>query len=794
MAMDQDLRPRFFEDQYLGADDLNLVSEHGRVHAARHALGAHTWGIALGLELREKQRANGDIDVFVSPGYAWDGFGRPIVVLESAPVSASFFQTFPFLPGVDDGTPEGRLFAVWVRYEEQATQGPLPGFESCGSEGQQRRVQESFQLEVTVYQPPSPPPMVGQQDNILVDGTSIPAEDALSVPPSSPPPVPRNIVDGSIPFQIFPPADERKRWLIPLGLVRWKPKVQNQAGRFISRNVDDKEQSLKVRRYIGVVAESVQAADGHIRMKARTNPNSSLWSNDLVWVEGKLRIEGDTRLLGGALHFRNSVDDANNFPVNIQRRETATGKTLQIAIGKESQGTNRLSIGPINGNVVDEKVVILDNGKVGIGTTTPSEMLTFMSSPGGPRLEITQTSSTLPWKTDGTINDGAFVINQQSNGSSKPDADFALMRDRKQRVILGDTDTYLSGQDRGAQKGRLRFFLNREEAGEKEVMHINDLGNVGIGTSAPTGLLSLQGPVSQHGLMTFFSPTADFEYDGGDDKLFVFRNINADGKTAFMGGNVGIGTPQPNVALAIRGDGINVYATDAWVENNMHVQGNEALTQGGRGRMRLGTAWQYVGVYAEQSSTGADNDLVLGASSGQVRIGYDGSRQVLRTDILRLGNKWRMSGVGDAHNDDDWLRLFDVNNSGYYGGLAAGKLWSSSGSLIGSDARLKEKVTDLTEATRKLTSLRGVSFYWKNRQLSQSRQLGLIAQEVEAIVPEVVEVGPDNMKGVKYSGLIALIIEVIKEQQGVIQQVRKDIQAFAKFKAKDKSKEKSSGA
>jgi hypothetical protein len=153
-----------------------------------------------------------------------------------------------------------------------------------------------------------------------------------------------------------------------------------------------------------------------------------------------------------------------------------------------------------------------------------------------------------------------------------------------------------------------------------------------------------------------------------------------------------------------------------------------------------------------------------------------------------------MSGVGDAHNDDDWLRLFDVNNSGYYGGLAAGKLWSSSGSLIGSDARLKEKVTDLTEATRKLTSLRGVSFYWKNRQLSQSRQLGLIAQEVEAIVPEVVEVGPDNMKGVKYSGLIALIIEVIKEQQGVIQQVRKDIQAFAKFKAKDKSKEKSSGA
>ena len=83
MAVAQDDRPQFFQDQYLGPEDLAAAVEYSRIHQARHSLGAHTWGIAIGLQLLEKPSAagNNQVDVFIQPGYAWDGFGRPLVAL-----------------------------------------------------------------------------------------------------------------------------------------------------------------------------------------------------------------------------------------------------------------------------------------------------------------------------------------------------------------------------------------------------------------------------------------------------------------------------------------------------------------------------------------------------------------------------------------------------------------------------------------------------------------------------------------------------------------------------------------
>ncbi len=156
----------------------------------------------------------------------------------------------------------------------------------------------------------------------------------------------------------------------------------------------------------------------------------------------------------------------------------------------------------------------------------------------------------------------------------------------------------------------------------------NIVGNFGGGTSwnANTAGLMLETldnteiavHDSHHRLASFMY------YEGGAaNRMTIGRDMGWGGVgTVSINGNVGLGTAAPAVKFAVNGAGTNVYSTDAWIENNMHIQGNEAITQGGgRGRMRLGTAWGYVGMYAESSSAGAPNDLVLGAASGTVRVG-----------------------------------------------------------------------------------------------------------------------------------------------------------------------------
>lgn len=106
-------------------------------------------------------------------------------------------------------------------------------------------------------------------------------------------------------------------------------------------------------------------------------------------------------------------------------------------------------------------------------------------------------------------------------------------------------------------------------------------------------------------------------------------------------GNVGIGATAPVVPLAVGGNGTSVYSTSIWAENNIHVQGNETMTQGGgRGRLRVGTAWNFVGLYSEAASNGTANDLVLGASSSLIRVGPDGGGQNLKVSGLEgTGNR-----------------------------------------------------------------------------------------------------------------------------------------------------------
>jgi hypothetical protein len=90
-----------------------------------------------------------------------------------------------------------------------------------------------------------------------------------------------------------------------------------------------------------------------------------------------------------------------------------------------------------------------------------------------------------------------------------------------------------------------------------------------------------------------------------------------------------------------------------------------------------------------------------------------------------------------------------------------------------SDKRLKKEIKTIDNALEKITQLRGVTFTWKE---SEQKAVGLIAQEVQKIIPEIVNTDELGYLGIRYTNLIGVLIEAIKEQQDQINTLKQQIE------------------
>jgi hypothetical protein len=84
-----------------------------------------------------------------------------------------------------------------------------------------------------------------------------------------------------------------------------------------------------------------------------------------------------------------------------------------------------------------------------------------------------------------------------------------------------------------------------------------------------------------------------------------------------------------------------------------------------------------------------------------------------------------------------------------------------------SDARLKKDIQPLTHALDSILQLQAKTYRWKeDTTFANKKDVGLIAQDVEKVFPELVMENGQGYKGIAYSKLTAVLIEAIKEQQG----------------------------
>ncbi len=464
-------RPNYYEGQYLGAQDLVADQEYQRQQDQRHRLAAHTWGIAAGFEIEEVQQpgGNGSVDVFIHAGYAVDGFGRAVINLQRYKLPPGRFAHF--LPKA--GTPK-QLIPVWLRYREVKTAPAKSGFEICSDQEQMNRLIETFSIEVGDL------PLSQKLDALSIEGAAVSAKDGTT-----------GELFRSVPYQALTDPGDQQRWFILLGMVSWS------GTQFVP---SDNPATLAFGRpYIGIIAETVLAPAGRLRIRDRTKPapDGKLETPELAGIEGSLRVDG-------ASHFRDlvitdsylNIDSQNQNSGNPAPNRGLGGPALTFGLfsfeGIASQRT-----GPGNLNGLDfyakneARLSITNDGNVGIGIRLPTSKLQVVG-------DVTLTGKLGVGTTAPTHRFHVFAPNADGGA-------VGLFQSATAQAFLRLSTNEGDGKRAeitNRSGGRLSLWVNNAD-----VLNITQEHRVGIGTINPSKSLEVIGDLQVTGGNIFVGKT-----------------------------------------------------------------------------------------------------------------------------------------------------------------------------------------------------------------------------------------------------------------------------------------------
>ncbi len=317
------------------------------------------------------------------------------------------------------------------------------------------------------------------------------------------------------------------------------------------------------------------------------------------------------------------------------------------------------------------------------------------------------------------------------------------------------------------------------------------------------------------GASMYFFTTEDYTITNKGTKIEFRTTPNSSNSTDLPrmtidhNGNVGIGTKTPNTILDIFASGAN-NAIRGTVEGG--YSGIEAFTY--RNGAVINYHPYFIGNYARGSKTSPAYPLagdVLSAYIGRAAIdggnaNYGGASMYFFTTedytTNNKGTKIEFRTTPNSSNSTDLPRM-TIDHNGKVGiGTAApteklhviGNILAS-GSITPSDARYKQNINTLQEALTNVLKLRGVSYEMKaehkEKGFGTGTQVGVIAQEVEAVYPQLINTSSDGYKGVDYSKFTPILIEAIKElnakheaalqaQQAQIELLKKQVELLQK--------------
>ena len=223
---------------------------------------------------------------------------------------------------------------------------------------------------------------------------------------------------------------------------------------------------------------------------------------------------------------------------------------------------------------------------------------------------------------------------------------------------------------------------------------------------------------------------------GNNDESFIFSGANLSGSQASTGsfgvlethgnvnvtttGRLGVGTDDPDFKLDVAGNaGFNEY-----IRHN------------------------------------GDNDTHIRFQANQV-------------DISAGGNIYSYDGAA-----------FNLTGHLSASGNISGSQIEASGDIIAfgsSDRNLKDNIQPIENPLEKMEKIGGYTFVWNNKQSTyQGKDVGVVAQEIQEVLPEIVSGRANGYLGVKYEKIVPLLIESIKENTKKIKELEQEINEINK--------------